>query len=85
MPVVAIPLADLGLLTVEDAAAAHGRGVRAVQRWIADGDLPAVVIGGGNRAVYLLRKSDVARFTPPERGRPPLEEKPARRGRVKAK
>jgi hypothetical protein len=70
MPVVQIPLADSGLLSVEAVAARHGCTPRAVQRWVADGLLPAHVIGSGNRTVYLIRARDLKRFAPPARGRP---------------
>lgn len=71
MAVVEIPLAKLGLLAVPDAAARLGRSVRGVQKLIQGGRLPAVVVSGGKRAVYLIRLSDLAAFTPPTRGRPP--------------
>ena len=65
-----IPLSEFGLLTVDGAAALRGWRVRTVQKWIADGLLPAVCAGKGRRGVYLLREKDVRAFTPPTRGRP---------------
>jgi predicted site-specific integrase-resolvase len=65
-----IPLAKFGLMTVEDAAAHHGCSVRAVQKWIGDGLLSVVVIGGGKRVIHLLRTADVKAFAKPTRGRP---------------
>jgi hypothetical protein len=76
--VVEIPLAKVGLMTVEDAAAYIGRSVRGVQKFIAGGLLPAVVAGAGksgHRKVYLLRKVDLDGFTPPLMGRPPKKRK----------
>jgi len=75
MAVDEVPLSEFGLVSVEDFAKKCKRDVRAVQRWIADGAIPAVVVGSGNRTTFLLRKSDVQRFTPPPRGRPRLEER----------
>lgn len=69
MPVVRIPIEDTEWLTVEGAAAVHGVGERAVQRWITNGLLPALQIGEG-RPVYLLRRRDVEQFAPTPRGRP---------------
>jgi hypothetical protein len=70
MAVVEIPREGTGWLAVEDAAEHHGCDARAVQRWIAAGLLPALVIGSGNRTVYLLRRRDVVAFRRPARGRP---------------
>ena len=85
MPVVAIPLRKMGLRTIEEFAAIHGRGVRAVQRWIADGQIPAVVLGSGNRTLYLVRAEDATGFVPPVNGRPmkpkPVIVKPKSKGR----
>lgn len=69
MPV-EIPLSSLGLLTVAEAADLKGWQVRTLQRWIQDGRIPVVVVGGGMRTVYLLRRKDVNRFKEPDRGRP---------------
>ena len=73
MPVREISLESLGLISVEDAAALKGVTPRSVQRWIADGLLPAIQAGSGNKLVYLLRRRDVERFTVPARGRPAKE------------
>ena len=73
MPVVEIPLKRMGLLTIQEVAAMHGRGVRVVQRWIADGRIPAVVVGSGNRTVFLVRVEDAKKFTAPPNGRPTKE------------
>lgn len=70
MAVAKIPLESLGLVSVEWAAAHHGCDVRAVQRWVTTGRLPAVVAGSGNRVSYLLRRVDVEGMSPPARGRP---------------
>jgi excisionase family DNA binding protein len=70
MPVTEISRESVGLLSVAEAAQRRGWSVSAVQKWIADGRLPAVVAGGGRRTVYLLRVRDVDRFVPPKRGRP---------------
>lgn len=66
-----IPLSAHGLLTVAEAAAQKGRGVRAVQRWIQDGHLvPVAVSVGGGRVLYLLPAVAVAAFTPRAPGAP---------------
>jgi hypothetical protein len=62
-------------MSVEEFAMKCKRSVRAVQRWIERGDIPAAVVGSGKRATYLLRRRDVDRFTPPPRGRPVLRER----------
>lgn len=77
-----VPLADVGLLSVAEAAARLDVAERTVQKWIQDGLLPVVVAGGGMRTVHLVRLADVKAFEPPPRGRPHKEEpvkKPARR------
>lgn len=66
----AIPLADFGLCTVEEAAERLHSNVRSVQRWIARGLIPAVIVRGGERPWYLLRLVDVGRFQPPPVGYP---------------
>lgn len=68
---VEIPLSEFGLMTVAEACAAKGWAAKTVQNWIGAGLLPAVVIGAGRSARFLLRKSDVKAFVPPPRGRPP--------------
>ena len=60
-----ILLSEFGLVTVDEAAKMRGCAVRTVQKWVADGILPALCAGKGRRGVYLLRA-----FTPPPRGRP---------------
>ena len=54
------------LLTVEQAAAALGLSVRMVRQHITNGSLHAQQFG----RAWLLRRSDVERFTPKRRGRP---------------
>lgn len=75
-----IPLAEVGLLSVADAAERRGWSVSAVQKWVQAGLIPVVVAGGGMRSTHLLRIKDVDAFTPPPRGRPPAG---AKRGRKK--
>lgn len=70
MPVIEIPHATLGLLSVGDAAALRGVNVRTVQRWVSDGLIPAVVSGAGKRVAYLLRRADVEQFRPRSVGAP---------------
>lgn len=90
-------LAEFGLVTVAEAAELKGRGVRAVQRWIADGQLkPVKVEVGGGRVLYLLKRKDVEAFEPRRPGAPegnqfakkdraeePEEPAPKKRGRPK--
>lgn len=68
MAVNEIPHESLGLISVEDAAVEKGVTVRSVQRWVTAGWIPAVVIGTGKRASYLLRRVDLVHFTPPPSG-----------------
>jgi hypothetical protein len=70
MSVEELSLERFGLLSVEKVARMKGRDVRAVQRWIAGGLIPAVVISSGNRAVYLIPRKAAERFVTPARGRP---------------
>src|SRR5262245_52930792 len=65
-----LPLSDFGLMTVAQACEAKGWTPTTVSRWVRAGLIPAVVIGTGKGALFLLRRSDVAEFTPPARGRP---------------
>jgi excisionase family DNA binding protein len=68
-----IPLSELGLISVADAAARMGCTVRSVQRWIALGNLAAAVAASGNRRTYLLRIADVDAFQVRPVGRPRKE------------
>lgn len=70
MPVTRIPLSDLGLLSVDDAAARVGRNRSVVGHWIRTGRLPVVEAGSGNRLVYLIRAADLDAMIEPTRGRP---------------
>lgn len=63
-------LAEVGLISVKDAAERRGWSVKSVQNWIAAGLIPCAVAGGGMRTVFLLRLADVDAFTEPPRGRP---------------
>jgi hypothetical protein len=66
-----IPLAEFGLVTVAEACAARGWAAKTVQNWINAGLLPAVVIGAGRSARFLLRRADVDGFAPPKKGPKP--------------
>lgn len=65
-----IPLSDLGLLTVDDAAALRGVHERTIRAWVRQGRLPVVLVGSSNRQTLLFRKRDVERVKAPARGRP---------------
>jgi excisionase family DNA binding protein len=65
-----IPLSDVGLVTVEEAAAAKGCDPSTVRRWASRGNIPVIVVGKGRSAKFLLRKTDVDGFTPPPVGYP---------------
>lgn len=71
-----ITLAELGLCTVEEAAAKRGCDPATVRRWASRGEIPCVVVGTGRSAKYLLRVADVDAFTPAPRGRPKGPAKP---------
>lgn len=66
-----IPLSEFWLVTVAEVAAARGWAPKTVQNWVNAGLLPAVVIGAGRSARFLLRQTDVDAFTPPPRGARP--------------
>jgi hypothetical protein len=76
-----LSLSEFGLERVADACARKGWAAKTVQNWIGKGLLPAVVLGTGRGATYLVRIEDVDAFEPPPRGRPPKQapKKPARR------
>ncbi len=54
-----IPLSEVGLETTEQAAARRGQSGATVRKLVADGVIPAVVIGTGRTARYLVRPADV--------------------------
>lgn len=63
-----LPLSRFGLVTVDEIAAKYGVGPRAVQNWIRDGLLPAVVVGSGNRATHLVPAASLRGFAKPKKG-----------------
>jgi hypothetical protein len=65
-----IPLSTYGLETVAEVCQRKKWSAKTVQNWVNAGLLPAVVIGAGRSAKFLLRTEDVNSFTPPPRGRP---------------
>lgn len=67
---VEVPLKDVGLMHVAEAAELLGVTSRAVQKWIEGGLLPVVVVSS---KVFLLRVKDVGNFKRPPRGRPRSE------------
>lgn len=54
-----IPLSEVGLETVEQAAARRGQAPATVRRLVAVGQIPAVIVGSGRSARYLVRPADV--------------------------
>jgi excisionase family DNA binding protein len=70
MPMRQVALADVGLMTVEEAAAVKGCDPSTVRRWASRGDIPVIVVGSGRSAKFLLRKTDVDGFTPGPVGAP---------------
>lgn len=65
-----IPLSDVGLMTVEEAASVKGCDPSTVRRWASRGDIPVIVVGAGRSRKFLLRKTDVDGFTAPPVGAP---------------
>ncbi len=65
-----IPLSEFGLEMVAGVAARKGWSEKAIQNWIRAGLLPAVVLGTGRGATFLVQTSDVEKFVTPPRGRP---------------
>ncbi len=55
----AIPLSEFGLATVAEAAVRRECDPSTVRRWVHTGLVPAVAIGSGRSAVYLVRLADV--------------------------
>ena len=74
-----LPLSDFGLVTVPEACALRGWAAKSVQNWVRAGLMPAVVVGTGRSAKFLLRRSDVAAFVPPRRGPKPKPKPPPAR------
>jgi excisionase family DNA binding protein len=70
MPMRVVALADVGLMSVEEAAAVKGCDPSTVRRWASRGDIPVIVVGTGRSAKFLLRKTDVDGFTPGPVGAP---------------
>ncbi|MDY3555283.1 helix-turn-helix domain-containing protein [Gemmata sp. JC717] len=54
-----IPLSEVGLETTEQAATRRGQSPATVRKLVADGLVPAVVVGAGRAARYLVRPCDV--------------------------
>jgi hypothetical protein len=65
-----IPLSDMGLISVDDAAARRHVNERTIRMWIEKDLLPVIVVGKGKRASYLLRAADVTTLVAPARGAP---------------
>lgn len=63
-------LAEMGLLTLTQAAKRRSVSTRTVERWRDEHNLRAIVLGSGRRKTYLFRPADVDAFTPPPRGAP---------------
>jgi excisionase family DNA binding protein len=71
-----LSLRRFGLVTVEEIAARYGVGPRAVQNWIRDGMLPAVLVGKGK--LILVPEKSLKGFEKPKKGPGPK----ARKGRT---
>jgi hypothetical protein len=54
-----LKLSEFGLETVEDAAGRRNQHPTTIRKLVADGAIPAVVIGTGRSARYLVRPKDV--------------------------
>jgi hypothetical protein len=85
-----LKLADFGLETTEQAATRRGQSGAHVRKLVADGLVPAVVIGEGRSARYLVRPEDVDAVPVRARGAQPgsrnaAKEKPEKKGRGKAR
>lgn len=65
-----LKLSDFGLETTEQAAARRGQNGATVRKLVADGVIPAVVIGAGRTARYLVRPADVDAVPVRTRGAP---------------
>lgn len=67
-----LDLSEFGLCDVAGACAIRGWSPKSVQNWVRSGLLPALVIGSGRGATFLLRVADVQAFVTPPRGRPKI-------------
>lgn len=65
-----LSLAEFGLETTDQAALRRGQHQATVRKWVADGRIPAVVIGSGRTARYLVRIADVDAIPVRTRGAP---------------
>lgn len=72
---VELKLSDFGLETTEEAAARREQTAQTVRKLVATGRVPAVVIGSGRSAKYLVRPADVDAVPVLPKGRPTLEPK----------
>lgn len=66
-----LKLSDFGLETTDEAATRRGQSQAHVRRLVADGEIPAVVIGVGRSARYLVRPTDVDAVPVRSRGAQP--------------
>jgi len=62
-----LKLSDFGLETTEQAAERRGQSQQTIRNLVASGEIPAVVIGAGRSARYLVRPEDVDKV--PVRGK----------------
>lgn len=83
-----LKLSDFGLETTEQAAERRGQHPATVRKLVADGAIPAVVVGTGRSARYLVRPADVDAVPVRGRGQPPKAgepDPPAKRPRGRPK
>lgn len=69
-------LSDYGLETVADACARKGWSVKTVSNWVRLGELPAITVGTGRSAKYIVRTVDVDAMILRPRGRPKVNTDP---------
>ena len=65
-----LPLSEFGLETVENAASRRNQHPTTLRKLVAVGVMPAVVVGAGRSARYLLRPADVDALPVKTPGRP---------------
>jgi hypothetical protein len=70
-------LSDFGLETTEQAAARRGQSPATLRALVAKGAIPAVVVGSGRSARYLVRPADVDAVPVRGKGAPPKPKPPA--------
>lgn len=75
-----LSISEFGLETTEQAAARRGQHPATLRQLVADGTIPAVVLGAGRTRRYLVRPADVDAVPVRGRGAPAKNANAAKKG-----